>query len=131
LTDPGGPEPPTLLALDPLVEALPSGTDLWRVHRLAHGPAQFNPGLGPDRGRFHPFQGPRGAPVPTLYAAATREGAVCETVFRGVPLRGPDRRKARAELKIRGMSLIRLTRDVSLVELRTLGLGRLQILITT
>jgi RES domain len=48
-------------------------------------------------------------------------------VFRDVPLRGPDRRKARAELEIRGMSLIRLTRDVALVELRTLGLRRLQL----
>jgi hypothetical protein len=116
-----------LSALDPLVEALPSGTDLWRVHRLAHRPAQFNPGLGPDRGRFHPFQGPGGAPVPTIYAAATWEGAVCEAVFRDVPWRGPDRRKACAELEIRAMSLVRLTREVSLVDLRTLGLGRLQL----
>ena len=127
LTGAGGPEPPALAALDPLILALPSGTDLWRVHRLAHRPAQFNPGLGPNRGRFHPFQGPGGAPVPTLYAAATWEGAICETVFRDVPVRGPDRRKARAELEIRAMSLVRLTHDVSLVDLRTLGLGRLRL----
>ena len=127
LTDPGGPEPPTLSALDPLIVGWSSGTDLWRVHRLAHRPAQFNLGLGPERGRFHPFPGPGGVPVPTLYAAATWEGAVCETVFRDVPLRGPDRRKARAELEIRAISLVRLTREVSLVDLRTLGLGRLHL----
>lgn len=113
--------------MDPLVSALPSGTEVWRVHRLAHRPAQFNPGLGADRGRFHPFQGPGGALVPTLYTAATAEGAVCETVFRDVPMQGPDRRKARAELEIRAITLLRLVRGVSLIDLRTLGLRRLQL----
>jgi hypothetical protein len=54
-----------------------------------------------------------------------------ETATRGhirdVPLHGPDRRKARAELELRAMSSVRLTRDVSLVDLRTLGLGRLRL----
>lgn len=121
------PEPPTLSALDPLVEMWPAGVDLWRVHKLKHRPAEFNPGLGPERGRFHPFHGPRGLPIPTLYAAATWEGAVCETLFRDVPLRGPDRRKARAELEIRGLSLVRLTGEAALVDLRTLGLRRLEL----
>jgi hypothetical protein len=124
LTDPGKPEPPEdPSTLDPLVEPLPGGTELWRIHRLEHGAAHFNPGVG--RGRFHPFPGSGGAPVATLYAAETWEGAVCEAVFRDVPLRGPDRRKARAEFEIRAMSRVRLTRDVPLVDLRTLGLRRL------
>jgi len=133
LTNPGTPEPPEdPSALDPLVEPmLPAGMELWRIHRwvkhgapeFTHRAAQFNPGFG--RGRFHPFPGAGGAPVPTLYAAENWEGAICETVFHDVPLSGPDRRKARAELATRAMSRVRLTRDVLLVDLRTLGLGRL------
>jgi RES domain-containing protein len=121
----GNPEPPDTSTLDPLIEVWPSGSELWRVHKLKRRPSEFNPGL--DRGRFHPFPGLDGKPVPTLYAAATWEGAVCETVFRDVPLRGPDRRKARAELEIRALSLVRLTREVSFIDLRTLGLRRLQL----
>jgi hypothetical protein len=98
--------------------------ELWRIYRWhEYRAAQFNPGVG--RARFHPFPGSGGAPVPTLYVAETWEGAVCETVFHDVPLRGPDRRKARAELEIRAMSRVRLTREMLLVDLRTLGLGRL------
>jgi hypothetical protein len=48
-------------------------------------------------------------------------------VFRDVPLRGPDRRKARAEIDIRALSMIQLRRDVTLVDLRTLGLRRLEL----
>lgn len=125
MTDPGSPEPSDLSNLDPLFEIWPSGTDLWRVHKLKRRPTAFNPGL--DQGRFHPFPGADGKPVPTLYTASTWEAAVCETVFRDVPLRGADRRKARAELAVRALSLVRLRREVPLVDLRALGLRRLQL----
>jgi hypothetical protein len=127
LTDSGCPEPPDPSSLDPLLGSWPPRLDLWRVHRLKHRPAEFNPGVGTDRGRFHPFSGFDVNSVSILYAAVTWEAAVCETLFRDVPLRDSDRRKARAELEVRGLSLIRLTREVSLVDLRAVGLLRLQL----
>jgi hypothetical protein len=103
----------------------PSGADLWRVHKLDRRPAEFNPGV--DIGRFHPFLGSAGKPVATLYAASTWQGAVSETLFRDVPLRGAPRTKRRAELELRAMSLLRLRREVELVELRGTGLRRLRL----
>jgi hypothetical protein len=125
LTDPEVPEPPDPAALDPLVKMWPGGADLWRVHKLDRRPAEFNPGV--DIGRFHPFSGSAGKPVATLYAANTWEGAVSETVFRDVPLRGAPRIKRRTEIEIRAMSLLRLGREVPLVELRGTGLRRLRL----
>jgi hypothetical protein len=125
LTDPAVPEPPEPAALDPLLKVWPSGADLWRVHRLDRRPAEFNPGM--DIGRFHPFPGSAGKPVATLYAASSWQGAVSETVFRDVPLRGPSRTKRLAEIELRAMSLLRLRREVRLVELRGTGLRRLRL----
>jgi hypothetical protein len=125
LTDPEVPEPPAPAALDPLLKAWPSGADLWRVHKLDRRPAELNPGV--DIGRFHAFSGSAGKPVATLYAANTWQGAVAETVFRDVPLRGTPRTKRRAELELRAMSLLRLRREVQLVELRGTGLRRLRL----
>jgi hypothetical protein len=125
LTDPEVPEPPDPATLDPLLKVWPSGADLWRVHKLDRRPAEFNPGV--DSGRFHPFSGSAGKPVATLYAASTWQGAVSETLFREVPLRGAPRTKRRAELELRAMSLLRLRREVKLVELRGTGLRRLRL----
>jgi hypothetical protein len=125
LTDPEVPEPPDPATVDPLLKVWPSETDLWRVHKLDRRPAELNPGL--DIGRFHPFSGFAGKLVATLYAACTWEGAVCETLFRDVPLRGAPRIKRRAEVEVRAMSLLRLRREVALVELRGTGLRRLQL----
>lgn len=125
MTDPEVPEPPAPAALDPLLKAWPSGADLWRVHKLDRRPAEFNPGA--DIGRFHPFAGSAGKPVATLYAADTWQGAVAETLFRDVPLRGAPRTKRRAELELRAMSRLRLRREVELVELRGTGLRRLRL----
>jgi len=125
LTDPEVPEPPDPATLDPLLKVWPSGADLWRVHKLDRRPAEFDPGV--DIGRFHPFAGSAGKPVATLYAANTWQGAVAETVFRDMPLRGAPRTKRRAELELRAMSLLRLRREVELVELRGTGLRRLRL----
>ncbi len=125
MTDPEVPEPPDPATLDPLVQVWPGGTELWRVHKLDRRPAEFNPGV--DSGRFHPFPGAAGKPVPTLYAASTWQGAVAETVFRDVPLRGGPRTKRQSELEVRAMSLLRLRREVKLVELRGTGLRRLRL----
>jgi len=125
LTDPEVPEPPDPATLDPLFKVWPGGTDLWRVHKLDRRPAELNPGV--DSGRFHPFPGAAGKPVATLYAADTWQGAVAETLFRDVPLQGDPRTKRLAELELRAMSLLRLRREVKLVELRGTGLRRLRL----
>lgn len=80
------PHPPTPLSALPHV--LDAGTNLHRVHHTRHSGDAFNPGRGAPS-RFAPItaeEPPR--PVPTLYAAATAEAAVCETLLHDVPLVG-------------------------------------------
>src|SRR6185295_9678942 len=79
--------PPTDRLLDPLIEVWEADHRWVRCHNVRFGASEFNPGLG--GGRFHPFEGPDGGPVPTLYGASSVDGALSETVFHAVPLRGP------------------------------------------
>lgn len=110
--------------LDPLVEVVPAGSALWRCHDLRFGPAEFNPGLGAP-GRFHPFGAPGQVPVPTLYAAASAEGALAETVLHDVPVAGPGRRVSWARLGRMGLSRLTAGRDLRVVAFHGAGLRRL------
>jgi hypothetical protein len=75
--------------------------------------------------RFRPVQGLSGAIVPTIYGADLTEGALSETVFHDVPVRGRGRRIFRKALIPIVMSTITPVRDLRLVELHGAGLGRL------
>ena len=114
------PEPPPAAGLDPATETWSAGRPLFRVHdaSAANG---FNPGHG--RGRFHPLRNRRGESIPTLYAADEIDGALSETVFRGV--RGPGGRIHRADLEPLRLSRLALQADLRLVDLTGLALRRL------
>ena len=114
------PEPPPAAGLDPATTTWSAGRPLFRVHGASSANA-FNPGHG--RGRFHPLRDGRGESIPTLYAADEIDGALSETVFRGV--RGSDGRIHRADLQPWRLSRLVLDADLQLVDLTGLALRRL------
>lgn len=115
------PEPSVLSA--PLYETWRSGSLLLRCHDSRFGATEFNPGGG--SGRFHPFLGPVGVAVPTLYASDTYSGAFSETLFHDVPVRGPGRAVLRLALRPMLVSSLVVERDLELIQLHGFGLRRL------
>lgn len=96
-----------------------------RCHDSRFGATEFNPGFG--CGRFHPFRDRKGRGVPTLYGASTLDGAFSETLFHGIPIRGPGRIVRRGSLKPMLISTLAPVRDLTLVQLHGYGLRRLGI----
>lgn len=96
----------------PLEVILPAGSQLYRVLTNTSKPEAnvFNPGLGAPT-RFAHFGSPK---VPTLYAAATEQSAVAETLLHDVPIEGgvltPD------DYEHRIMRRITTTRDLRLAK---------------
>lgn len=116
------PRPPA--DLDPQIE-------LWRADRVivrCHGPRyherQFNDTT--NLARFRPFVD-EGRVVPTIYGASDFDGAVSETVFHEVPVRGSNRRILRSEIDRWVWSEVAPTRDLRLVSLHGTGLRRAQV----
>jgi hypothetical protein len=91
---------------------LSAGTALHRNHDRAYPGALFNPCLGAPT-RFAPIHDDAGTCIPTLYAATTFDGAAYETIFRGIP--SPYSAVPRQVLDTRGVSILRLRRDMDLV----------------
>lgn len=121
-SDPPVPDP---ARLDPLLQTWPSGERIVRCHDSRFGATEFNPGLG--RGRFHPFRTATGSAVPTLYGASSLNGALSETVFHDVPLRGPVRVVLRPLLKPMQVSTVVAVRELTLAQLHGYGLRRLEV----
>jgi hypothetical protein len=122
-SDPVVPDPPDPGRVDPLVEVWPTDRRIVRCHRLGHAATEFNPGRG-DPGRFHPLPADGGW-VPTVYGSDTEDGALSETVFHDVPVKGPARRILVSRLLDRVVSTVLPLRDLSLVQLHGYGLRRL------
>ena len=101
------------------------GTPIIRCHHVQFGATEFNPGIG--KGRFHPFSDLAAQSVPTLYGAGSIEGALSETVFHDVPVRGPVRRIRKFSLRPLVVSTIAAKRLLRLAQLHTTGLRRLQV----
>lgn len=118
-----GPVPPPPASLLPLAVHLEPGTPIFRVHHGRFGAAGFNPGLG--RGRFHPLEDRRGRTVPTLYGSDSLDGALSETVFHHVPVRGAGRAVRRSALRPLVLSVLAPRRRLTLVQLHGHGLRRL------
>ena len=102
---------------------LPSGTALHCVHRTIWRAAEFNSGSGGPT-RFAPFNDSTGAPVPSLYASATLRAAIHETIFHDVPANARIRTVRLNEVQIRTHSELLTIRDLRLVELRNVTLGK-------
>ncbi len=115
------PEPPK--PFNPKTATLDIGTQLYRVFTGVEGrtAATFNPGFGaPTRFAFF------GTPViPVLYAAATEEAAVAETLLHDIPIGGgilPYHKYARTV-----MARVEVTSPVRVGILHGLGLRQLKV----
>jgi hypothetical protein len=99
------------------------GRPLVRCHDVRFGATELNPGVG--TGRFHPFEDAHRRVVPVLYAASDFDGALSETFFHDVPIRGPGKWVEKFELESLVVSTLVCDRDLSLAQLYGLGLPRL------
>ncbi len=117
--------PPSPLT-SPQFLALSAGSELHRVHRSTFGAAEFNPGLaGPTR--FAPFDDGTGTPVPSLYASVTLRAAIHETIFHDIPADAATKTVRLNEVRNRTHSVLHAARDLRLVELRNVTLGKWRI----
>lgn len=122
------PSPPDFRRVTPLIHAWPAGEPIVRVFNHAYPPNAFNPGTGGGvRGRFHFFEDSAGVVVPALYGSDQEDGAIAETVFHDVPVRGDHR--VVLESRLAPLSIVTLSpaRELKLVELLGFGLQRLKV----
>jgi len=77
--------------------------------------------------RFGPFRGAHGRDVPVLYGADTRAGALSETVFHDVPVRGAVRSVRYQDLAHRFLVEIVPQRSLRLADFTSRGLARIGI----
>ena len=116
------PHPPA--DIDPQIERWEADRTIVRCHAPKHQEGQFNDAT--HLARFRPFV-ERDAIVPTIYGANDFAGAVSETVFHDVPVRGPNRRILRSQVDLWVWSEVAPTRDLKLVALHGPGLRRIQV----
>jgi hypothetical protein len=116
------PRPPA--DIDPQIERWEAGRTIVRCHGPTYHERQFNDTT--HLARFRPLV-ERGVVVPTVYGANDFPGAVSETVFHEVPVRGPNRRILRSEVDRWVWSEVAPTRDLRLVALHGTGLRRIQV----
>jgi hypothetical protein len=116
------PRPPA--DVDPQIERWGAGRAIVRCHAPKYHERQFNETT--HLARFRPLVH-AGELVPTIYGADDFAGAVSETVFHEVPVRGPNRRILRSAIDRWVWSEVAPTRDLSLVVLHGTGLRRVQV----
>lgn len=101
------------------------GVTFFRVHRAVYSPTQFNASKAGDA-RFSPSILSTGEVVPTLYAGTTLDCALMETVFHDVPFApGLKTVSKKANVYDQMRSSLRATRDLRLIDLRSIALRRL------
>lgn len=105
-------------------DLLSSGDQVYRVYSNSRTVTAFNPGYGKPT-RFACFRDRNDLVVPVLYAAATEEAAVAESLLHDVPHSGGVLPHAKYSATV--MGLLTVTRDLRLAKLRGLGLRRLRI----
>ena len=113
------PLPPTDLASHALpLSTLKPGTPLFRSHAIDRDPVWFGPGAG--RRAEYRFDAPA-REYGVCYAGRSRMAAFVETFLRDLPLRVV----SRANLELRAISTLTLTRSVRLVRVYGAALVRL------
>ena len=115
----------SVAALDPLVTVWPAGEPIHRCFDVAWGSRDLYPADDQRRGRFSPLV-PLEADgaLPVLYGAGDEIGALSETVFHDVPVRGTKQVSYRY-LRHRLLVPLASQRDLALVDLTSHGLSRL------
>jgi len=116
------PDPPHPFDADD--DLLRAGASAYRVYHNSRTVTAFNPGYGAPT-RFAFFTGAGGKVVPVLYAAATPEAAVAESLLHDIPATGGLLPYARYADCV--MGLLAVTRDLRLAKLRGTGLRRLRV----
>lgn len=111
------PDPPQ--PFDPDVVTLPAGETVFRVHSKNRTGDQFNPGMGAPT-RFTFFGNPA---VPVLYAAATAQAAIAESLLHDVPLTGGQ--LLPSSYRGKRISRVGVNRELRLASFLGLGLRRL------
>lgn len=109
---------------DPRVHTWPAHHPIIRCHHISIGATEFN--ASSVSRRFRPVTGCDEI-VPTLHGADLPQGALSETVFHDVPVRGRGRRIQRNALVPMVRSAVIPNRPLRLVELHGAGLRRLQV----
>ncbi len=104
--------------------SVPAGTRLVRVHAPASDGAACNPCLGGPT-RFAPLALLSGACLPTLYAAATFECAVYESIFHDLPYGASNKYIRLDKVASRAISWIGLTTDLVVASLHEPDLNRI------
>jgi RES domain len=110
--------------LDPQIEVWAAGRGIIRCHSPRFHERQFNETK--HLARFRPLVHASSI-VPTIYGAEDFAGAVSETVFHEVPVRGPHRRILRGEIDRWVWCEVAPARDLRLVSLHGTGLRRVQV----
>jgi hypothetical protein len=112
---------PAGVMLNPLIELLPAGSSLYRVHDVAYPADSFNPGYAPawPDYRFSFFGDP---PVPALYAADTVIAALSETLLRDVPYEGGSILLEQVEQ--RALSAVTTVRELRMLQMHGDGFRR-------
>ncbi|WP_256582546.1 RES family NAD+ phosphorylase [Pseudomonas sp. Irchel 3A5] len=126
--------PPPPGTLHVTLEELPKDQVLHRVHLEKYQADEFNPGLH-GNARFSPIQDEHANTIPTLYGGTTRDCALMETVFHGVPHTAGFKSFDKGKLAHQIHSTVALTQPLKLVDLasvplRKLGITRKQLIDT-
>ncbi|OBB12801.1 hypothetical protein A5662_07705 [Mycobacteriaceae bacterium 1482268.1] len=106
---------------EPLVDEWPKGKPIVRCHHIDMGATEFNT-TAVSR-RFRPVTNAKGT-VSTIYGADMDQGALSETVFHDVPVRGKAKRVQRRAMIHMMLSTIIPTRNLRLVRLHGAGPNR-------
>ena len=115
-------KPPANLA-SPNPVTLGGGTRIERVHTSNYASNAFNPCQGGPT-RFAPIRDKSGHCVPSLYAGATLEAVIFETIFHDVPANAKLKTVPRTAVTKRTHGTLEVQRDLKLASLRAADLKK-------
>ncbi|MBO1416196.1 RES family NAD+ phosphorylase [Streptomyces sp. FH025] len=107
--------------MDPVLETLPAGTELWRCHQTRYPGGEFSPVQADVHFGGSRFDGTPLDPYPYLYAAPEQATALAEVLLRAVPFDGSTGTRLIPHARVAGRSLtaLRTAVDLRLIRLVT------------